>query len=72
MHAVILMKHQKDPSTRILKHANVLDKVNKSPWGSLNIMTPHDAYSVTVNVCTVTLVDISNEQKDYNTVIKRT
>ena len=31
IHAVILIKYQKYPSTAILKHENVLAKVNKSP-----------------------------------------
>ena len=31
IHAVIPMKYRKYPSTTILKHANVLAEVNKSP-----------------------------------------
>ena len=43
VHAVILTKYQKDPSTTILKHEKYLAKLNKSPFlCSLN-MTPHDA-----------------------------
>ena len=31
IHAVIMTKYHKYPSFTILKHANVLDKANKSP-----------------------------------------
>ena len=63
IHAVILTKYQKYPSTTILKHVNVLAKVNKSRLGRLPNITPHDAYSITIHVRTVTLADISHEQK---------
>ena len=33
IHTDILMKYQKYPSTTILKHVNVLDKVHNPPWG---------------------------------------
>ena len=29
-------------------------------------MNPHDAYSITTHVRTVTLAEISHKQKDYN------
>ena len=32
IHAAILTKYHNYPSTTILKHENVLDKVNKSPY----------------------------------------
>ena len=40
IYTVLPMKYQKYPSTTILKHANVLDKVNKLPYKSLLDMTP--------------------------------
>ena len=39
----------------IIKHANVLAKVNKSPQGSLHNMTPHEAYSIPIHIRIVTL-----------------
>ena len=57
-------KYQKYPSTTIVKLANVLAKVHKYPYGCLLNMTPHDAYIITIQVCTMTLVDISHEQKE--------
>ena len=56
IHAVILKKYQKYPSTTILKQANVLEKVNKPPYGRLQNMTPHNAYSITIHVRTINLV----------------
>ena len=53
--AVIPTKFKKYPSTTILKHAGVLFTLNKSPWGCLQNMTPHDAYSIPIHVCTLTL-----------------
>ena len=32
IHAVFLVNYQKNPSTTILKHVNILDKVNISPY----------------------------------------
>ena len=63
IHAVILTKYQKYPSTKILKHVNVLDKINKSSYGYLPNMTPPDAYSIKIHVGTVTLAEIIHEQK---------
>ena len=37
---------------------DILDKVNKSPYGSLLNMTPHEAYSIKIHVCTMTIVSI--------------
>ena len=64
IHDVIPTKYQTYFSTTILEHANVLDKVDKSPLNVLRNMTPHDAYSITIHVRTVTLSDISHEQKE--------
>ena len=63
-HSVIPTKYQKYPSTTILKHMNYLDKLNKSPYVCLLTMAPHDAYSITTNVCTMTISEISHKQKD--------
>ena len=57
-------KCQKYTSNKILKHGNVLDKVNKLPYGHLHNMTPHDAYIITIHISTVTLADISHEHKE--------
>ena len=58
-------------TTIILKHVNVWAKVNEFPYGNLHNMTPHDAYSSTIQVHTMNLADISHEQKDqdYNNSI---
>ena len=61
---VIPKKYQKHSSNTILKHANVLAKVNKSPWGRLLNMMPHDANSIPIHVRTMTLVDINHKQKE--------
>ena len=66
MHAFIPTKYQKYPLTTILKHANVLAQVNRSHWGRLYNMTPHDAYSITIHILAVTLADNSHKQKDQN------
>ena len=58
------MKYQKYTSNTIIKHANVLDKVNKSPYVHLLITTPHDAYSITIHVRTMTIADIIHEKKE--------
>ena len=63
VHAIILTKYQKYPSTTILKYVNILAKVNKLPSFCLHKMKPHDAYSITIHVCTMTLAKISHEQK---------
>ena len=64
IHAVITMKYQKYPSTTILKHVNVLAKVNKLTKGRLLNMTPYDAYIITIHVLKITPADISHEQKE--------
>ena len=64
IHAVIPKKYQKYPSTAILKHANVLTKVNKSPQGHLQNITPRDACGILIHVRTVTPEDISHKQKE--------
>ena len=43
IHAIITAKYQKFTSTTILKHTNVLAKVNKLPYVSLKNTTPHYA-----------------------------
>ena len=63
IHAKIPTKYQKYPSNTILKHANVLDKVNKLPYVSLLNMIPNDAYSITIHVLTITILDSSHEHK---------
>ena len=60
---VITTKYHKYFSTTILEHANFLAKVNKSPQIHLHNITPHDDYSIKIHVRTVTLADISHEQK---------
>ena len=60
IYIAILTKYQKYPSTTILKHANVLDKANKLPYGRLLNMTPNYAYSITIYVRKMTLPDISH------------
>ena len=62
IHAIVLRKYKKYPSTTILKHANVLAKVNKSPYVRLLNTTPQKAYSITIHVHTMTIPNISNEQ----------
>ena len=63
-HDVIQTKNHKYPSTTILKDVNDLAKANKSPWGLLHNMTPHDAYSILTHICTITQVNISHKQKE--------
>ena len=52
------------PPTTVLKHSDVLDEVNKCMCVSLRNMKPHDAYSITIHVCTMTIPDISDKQTD--------
>ena len=61
IHAVIPTKYHKYPSTTILKHVNLLDKINKTPYVRLLNMTPHDAYSITIHVRTMNMSDISHK-----------
>ena len=63
-HDVIPKKYKKYPSNTILKHANVLAKVNKSPYGHLINNQSHDAYSITIHARTMKLADISHKQKE--------
>ena len=58
------MKYQKDPSTKILKHVNVLAKVNKSPYVCFLNMTPHDTYSIAIHVLKMTISDTSRKLKE--------
>ena len=55
---------KKYQNPKILKHANVLANVNKFPYVRLLNMMPPDAYSITTHVHTVTISDISHEQKE--------
>ena len=64
IYTIIMTKYQKYPSTTILKHVNVLAKVNKLPYFRLLNMTPRYAYSITIHVRTMTLVDISPTKKE--------
>ena len=58
------MKYHMHLSTKKLKHTNVSDKVNKSPYVRLINMNPHDAYSITIHVRTTTLAEISHKKKE--------
>ena len=55
IHVVILTEYHKYPSTTVLKHANILAKVNNSPYVHLLNMTPYGAYSITIHVRTMTI-----------------
>ena len=59
-----MKKYHKYPSTKILKHANILAKLNKLHYGHLPNMTPHGTYSITIHVTTVNLAYISHKQKE--------
>ena len=43
IYTIIPMKFKKYSSTKVLKHVNVLPKVNNFPYENLINMTPHDA-----------------------------
>ena len=43
MHTVIPTKYQKYYSNKIIKHANVLGKANKLPYGILQNTTSHES-----------------------------
>ena len=60
IHAVIPTKYQKNPSKTILKHANILAKVNKSPYVCLLNMFPHYAYSIKTHVHIIIMSVISH------------
>ena len=64
IYTVIPDKYCKYLSTTILKHAVFFAKANKSSYGRLHNMTPHDAYSITFQICKTTLSDISHEKKE--------
>ena len=64
INAIITMKYQKYPSTTIPKHENVLAKVNKSTYGRLINMTPHDAFSITLHVHAMAISYISHTKKE--------
>ena len=63
IYAVITKKYQKYPSTTIIEHKDVFDKVNNLPWGCLQNMTPNNAYNIPIYVLTMTLADICHGQK---------
>ena len=58
------MKYQDYTSTTIPRHANVLAKANKYPYGRLLDMTQHDAYSISIHVRAMTIVEISHTKKE--------
>ena len=64
VHAIIPEKYQNYSSTTILKHANVLAKLNKMPHVRLLNITPHDPFSITIHVYAMTISGISHEQKE--------
>ena len=64
IHAIIPTKYQKYTSFTTLKDANVLAKVNKLCYVCLLYMTSHGAYSITIHVRTMTLVEIGHKQKE--------
>ena len=57
------MKYHKYVSTKIIKHVNVLAKLNKSTHVSLLNITPYDTYSITIHTRTMTIMGVSREQK---------
>ena len=64
IHAIIMTKYQKCPSTTILKHENVLSKLNELNCGRSQNMTLHDAYSIPIHVSTMNPSDIIHKQKE--------
>ena len=62
MYALNPTKYWTYLSTTILKHANIFAKVNKSPYGRLHNMTTHDANSITIHICTLTIDENSNKK----------
>ena len=64
IHAVIPTKYHKYLSITVLKHANVLDKINKLSYVNFLNTTPHDAYSITTHVLTMTISDTIHKQKE--------
>ena len=64
IHGIIPKKYQNYTSNTILKHDNVLAKVDQLPWGRLLNTPSHDAYSITIHMCTMTLADISYKQNE--------
>ena len=64
IHAVIPINYHKYPSSTIIKHKDVLARVNKWTYvHSLN-MKPHDYKSITNHVHKMTVSDISYEKKE--------
>ena len=59
IHVFIPTKYQNYPSTKILKHANIMSKENKLSYRSLPNIAPHDACSIIMHMRTVNLADIS-------------
>ena len=60
VHTIIPKKYQKYPSTIILKQEFFLARVNNSPYGPLENMSSHYAYSITIHTHTTTLADFGN------------
>ena len=62
IHVAIPKIYNKYHPIKILKHANVLDKVNKSTLVCLLNMVTQDSYSITIHVHTIIILNISHEQ----------
>ena len=63
IHDAIPKKYQKYPFITILKHGNVVAKVNKLHCGHLDIVTPYENYGNKIHVTSMTPMYISHEQK---------
>ena len=61
IHEIISKQYQKYPSNAILKNANVLAKVNKSPWENLLNTPPHDTYIIPIHARKTNLADINHK-----------
>ena len=64
IHDVISTKYQKYPSNTKLNMLMFMAKVNKLPQGSLINIPSNDAYSIPIHLRTMTLADISKEQRE--------
>ena len=64
IHAAIPEKYKKYPSTTIPTHVNVLAKLHKLPHVRLLNMMPHDDYSITIHIHTMTMSNIRHKQNE--------
>ena len=64
IHDIIPKKYHKYPSTTILKHVNVLSKLNQLTYVCLQNLTPHDDYSITIHIRVMTISEIIHEKKN--------